>query len=111
MLHLEEVNEEIAELEGQKNHSVNDLHALSSLYTIRDHAFGREDIGRQEYSQAAGPAPASEPLGLYGDSDFLRAVDGKDPAEAWAVMDKLMDTLRLSFPRAYNRVMREIREL
>lgn len=110
MLHLEEVNEEIAELEGQKNHSVNDLHALSSLYTIRDHAFGREDNYRREYSQAAAP-PISAPLGLYGDSDFLQAVDGKDPAEAWAVMDKLMDTLCLSFPRAYNRVMREIREI
>lgn len=110
MLHLEEVNEEIAELKAQKNHKPDEIVYLASLCTVRDKAFDTSENYQREYSHAAEP-PASAPLGLYGDSDFLQAVEGKEPADAWAVMDKLMDTLHLSFPRAYNRVMREMREL
>ena len=61
------------------------------------------------YSDAG--IPTSETLGLYGDSDFLRAAAGKDPAAAWAVMDELMDTLRVVNPRAYDSVMRKLERL
>ena len=39
-------------------------------------------------------APAN-PVAVYGDSDFLQAVSGKDPAHVFAVMDELMDTLHI----------------
>lgn len=45
---------------------------------------------------------------LHGDSDFLRAVSGKDSAAAWDVMDELMDTLKVVNGKAYDSVMRKI---
>lgn len=114
MLHLEEIREAIAEIEGQRDHSVNDLQVLSCLYSIRDHAFGEQekpDMYQRPYSQAAAPIAESSALGNYGDSEFLLVVAGKLPDDAWKVMDDLMDTLRVSYPRVYNSVMRRMREL
>ncbi len=51
------------------------------------------------------------PLDRCGDSDFLRAVQGKDTASAWGVMDNLMDTLKVVNQRVYESVMRKIRAL
>ena len=44
----------------------------------------------------------------YGDSDFLQAVAGKDPAAVWEILDDLMDTLHVVNPRVYDGVMRKI---
>lgn len=78
---------------------------LAVLYAIEDrHAEGRQSGERPYPAYSAAPAP----LSAYGDSDFLRAISGKDSAEAWAVMDELMDTLRVVNERVYNSVMRKI---
>ncbi len=58
------------------------------------------------YSEAS--TPAGETLGLYGESDFLRAVAGIPAPDAWAVMDELMDTLQVVNPRTYDSVMRKL---
>lgn len=55
-----------------------------------------------EYSAA--PAPVE----VFGDSDFLRAVSAVEPSVAWAVMDELMDSLKVVNERVYNSVMRKL---
>lgn len=78
---------------------------LAILYAIEDrHAEGRQSEERPYAAYSTAPAPLED----YGDSDFLRAISGKDPAEAWAVMDELMDTLRVVNERVYNSVMQKI---
>lgn len=52
-----------------------------------------------------------KPLDVSGDSDFLKAVKAKDSAAVFAIMDDLMDTIRVTAPRAYDGVMRRVREL
>ena len=56
-------------------------------------------------------AVESKPLDLSGDSEFLQIVDGKDSVAVFAVMDDLMDTIRATAPRAYDNVMRRLREI
>lgn len=51
-------------------------------------------------------APA--PVDVFGDSDFLRAVSAVEPSVAWAVMDELMDSLKVVNERVYNSVMRKL---
>ena len=86
---------------------------LWSSTVIRDRLAGEAQAASQTqafaYSEA--PAPDWQTLGLYGDSDFLRAVDGKDPSAAWSVMDELMEPLRVVNPRAYDSVLRKINRL
>ena len=83
---------------------------LAALYTCRNEMLGLSTQPQiAAYSGAVGPTV--EKLGKYGDSDFLRAVEGKDPTETWAVMDKLMETLQVVNRRAYDGVMRKLGRL
>lgn len=112
MLNKQEIEEYIAELESQKGHSLREFYLLSSLYCIRDHAFGDNmetiPVG---YSNASEPLIERDPLVRYGDSEFLIAISGKIPESAWKIMDDLMDTLHVANPRVYESVMRKIRQL
>lgn len=92
----------IARLECEES-SWSNYEKLAILYAIRNQqGYGEPQASAAMYSAA----PAPELVG--GESDFLRAVSGVDPQEAWAIMDDLMDTLRLVNERAYNGVMRKL---
>lgn len=106
---LKEIEWAISELE-QEESSEKRYQLLAALYTCRSELLGPSAPQPQiaAYSEAA---PIHETLGRYGGSDFLQAVSGKDPAAAWAVMDELMDTLRVVNPRAYDSVLRKLGRL
>lgn len=112
MLDIREIEYWISRYE-QEADKLNDCITLSALYSIRDKMLESQNPQPQiaAYSQAAGPVPVSEPIGQYGDSDFLIVVSGKLPADAWAIMDDLMETLKLAYPGAYEKVMRRLRKL
>lgn len=109
---LKEIEWAISELE-QEESSFPVYAKLANLYTVRNELMGMSAAQPQPqiaaYSEVG--IPALETLGQYGDSDFLRAVAGKDPAPAWAVMDELMETLRVVNPRAYDSVLRKTNRL
>lgn len=71
---------------------------LAWLYIVRDH------ITRQ---QAAQPTP----LSFDPSSEFLQAVDGKDSVAVFSIIDDLMDTIRVTAPRAYESVLRKLKDL
>lgn len=79
---------------------------LAHLCTIYDHYYGNK------YSYA--PAPIyndSQIIDIEGDSEFLKAVDGKDINKVLLIMDELMDkTYRLINKRLYDAVMRKIKD-
>lgn len=107
---LKEIEWAIHELE-QEESSEGRYTLLAALYTCRNEMLGLSAPQPQiaAYSEATGPV--QERLGQYGDSDFLLAVEGKEPAEAWAVMDELMETLQVVNQRAYDSVMRKLGRL
>lgn len=112
MLDEHEIKAAIAELE-YKESSYSNYQKLASLYTIINQmhkvdAQPNPASMPMMYSAAAAPENRTE---VYGDSDFLQAVAGKDLAGAWAVMDELMDTLHTVNPRVYDGVMRKISTL
>ena len=51
---------------------------------------------------------AAEALTAPLNSEFFQAISGRKPAEMWAVMGELMDTLQAINPRLYNSVLRKI---
>ena len=106
---LKEIEWAIDELENQES-SFSNYAKLASLYTCRNEMKGpyiqeMQGVQATGYSESGSPR---EPLGAYGDSEFLLAVEGKDPSEAWAVMDELMTTLQVVNRRAYDTVMRKL---
>ncbi len=112
MLDIRELEYWISRYEKEAD-KLEQLPTLSALYSIRDRLVGEARAASQPqasaYSEA--PAPAWETLGLYGDSEFLRAVEGKDPSAAWSVIDELMETLQVVNPRAYESVVRKLKKL
>ncbi len=103
---LREVEWAIAQLEGEESSKGGYL-LLSALYIVRAHMCG-EDAG----ATVKAPQPFSgETAGLYGGSDFLHAVAGKDMAAVWGVMDELMETLQAVNHRAYSSVMQKLHSL
>ena len=114
MLDEAEIRKEIARLEYEES-SYPNYAKLANLYVIRDKMQGAENARDKFVGYYSGtPAPATaEPatVGEYGDSEFLLAVAGKDPAKAWAVVDELMDTLSLVNRKVYDSVLRKIKAM
>ncbi len=107
---LKEIEWAIHELE-QEESSFPVYAKLANLYTVRNEMMGISTAQPQISAYSEAGISASETLKQYGDSDFLRAVSGKDPAAAWSVMDELMETLQVVNPRAYDSVLRKINRL
>lgn len=105
---LTEVEYLISRLEGMES-SEDGYVLLSALYVCREAMLGHPQEPLAAYSGAA--ASSLAPLEPYGDSDFLRAVAGQDPAAAWGIMDELMTTLQVVNRRAYDSVMRKLEAL
>ena len=115
MLDAAEIRKEIARLEYEESDYKN-YAKLADLYVIRKQMQEEErgDGGKYVGYYSGAPTPVTaEPatVGEYGDSEFLLAVAGKDPAKAWAVVDELMDTLSLVNRRVYDSVLRKMKSL
>ena len=111
MLDPKEIDIEIARLEyGESSYPA--YAKLATLYTIKNQMNrpeAKQQEPRQAYSLAAAPEPAY--TGRYGDSEFLREIEGRDQESVFAIIDDLIDTLRVTNPRVYNGVLRKIRAL
>lgn len=114
MLDKAEIRKEIARLEYEES-SYPNYAKLANLYVIRDKMQGVENARDKFVGYYSGdPTPViAEPatVGEYGDSEFLLAVSGKDPAKAWTVVDELMDTLSLVNRKVYDSVLRKIKSM
>lgn len=115
MLDKAEIRAAIAKLEFDEP-SYSNYAKLANLYVIRDKMQEEErgDGGRYVDYYSGAPSPVTaEPatVGEYGDSEFLLAVAGKDPAKAWTVVDELMDTLAMVNSKVYNSVMQKIKRV
>ena len=112
MITEQDLQEAIAECQGQRNPNANTAIKLAAFYTIRRELFGEEkDAGPLPgYSYAAQPETASEPM-IQNDSDseFARLIDGRPQKEIWPLMDEMMDTIHAIHPRLYRAVMDRLR--
>lgn len=110
MLDAKEIDIEIARLEyGESSYPA--YQKLADLYIIRNQ-MERGKETEMDYSRAYAASPLDTPIiGEYGDSDFLRAVSGKDISAVLTVMDELMDTLRVVNIRVYDSVLRKINNI
>ena len=108
MITEKDLQEAIAECQGQRNPNANTAMKLAAFLTIQREMFGKpqedsQDFTGYSYSNAPGGV-----VGDYGNSEFLQAVSGKKVEDAWEIMDELMDTLKVVIPKLYDGVLRQI---
>lgn len=100
MITEKDLKEAIAECQGQRNPNANTCIKLAAFYTIQKEMFGEKE---EHYSYA--PAPERNIIEINSDSEFARAIDGRDQAEVWKVLDEMMETIKAIYPRLYIAVM------
>lgn len=119
MLDIHDIEHGISEIKSAEKLTPTTCATLASLYYIKDHMADdtayRNIPAYHQYSQAAyslAEQPAiSAKVEISGNSEFLRSVTGKDVDAAWAVVDELMDNLKLVNPRVYDSVIAKLQAL
>ena len=96
------LREAIAEVQGKRDPNRNDCMMLAAFYILQDHLYPERGYSNAEPLDIV---TREDTLGDYGDSDFLRAIRGKNPADVWLLVDDLVETVRLIQPRVYNGLM------
>lgn len=94
----------IAECQGKRDPDSKTCIMLAAFYTIRREMFGEEkEAEHPAYSYA--PATYRNTIEMDSDTEFARAIDGREISEILPIIDELMGTLEIIQPRLYNAVM------
>jgi hypothetical protein len=132
LITLHDLDEAIAECQGERNPNANTCIKLAAYYTIRKEMFP-DDVpeatqaptqgesvrpsidARSGYSGDRGPSEPSEQaekiIDYNSGTEFSAAVDGLHADEVWPIMDELMSVIQATNIRLYNGVMRKIDQL
>lgn len=91
---------------------------LADLIIIQDYLFGKpmqaqdapQPMQMQSYS-----VPPMEQVETYietnGDSEFLKAVDGRKADKVWKLMDELVEAVKILHPRMYTTFIDKVQDL
>lgn len=101
MITIRELDGAIKECENAPT-SYQNCEKLATFYTILEHMQTERQVEEHSYDAPHG-------IGEFGDSDFLKAVQGRDEADTWRILDELMDTVLITNPRLYQGVMRQLK--
>ena len=106
MITIEDLEEAIAECQGQRNPNAITCYKLASYYTILDPI---SEVKKEEPVRSHSLAPPPTDRVYYeSDTEFGNKVQNMDINDVLAVMDELMETLAVINPRLYNGVMRKL---
>lgn len=108
MITEHDLQEAIAECEGQRNPTANTCLKLAAFYIIKDKLFPaekEEEVVHPQYSYAVS-TEMKEPK-----TEFMQMIDGMNPSDYLDVMDELMNTVKALIPKLYDGVMRRLSEI
>lgn len=112
MITKRDLLEAIAECQGTRSPNANTAIKLAAFYTILDHL---EEEERRPAEQAVdqnsftGYSLASPgTVRFNGQSEFAKAVNGRDQEDIWPIIDELMTLVKSMNERLYNGVMRKL---
>lgn len=91
---------------------------LADLIIIQDYLFGEPMTAReatQHIPMASYSAPPTEQVETIvetnGDSEFLKAVDGRKADKVWKLMDELVEAVKILHPRMYTTFVGKVQDL
>jgi len=103
-----DLQEAIAECQGERNPNANTCIKLAAYFTIYDHLYPKQAEKVEEVPQTIFKTVDDGTIADYGDTEFYKAIKGKKPSDVWAVMDELMETIQVINPKLYDGVMRQL---
>ena len=105
-----DLQQAIAECQGERSPNANTCIKLASYLTIQEHMYGKPDISGVSYSEPPNSLPC-EGITYESKTDFAKTVYGKDANSVLAVVDDLMNALAAVCPRMYRSAMRHFEEI
>lgn len=102
MITKHDLQEAIAECEGQRDPNANTCIKLAAFYIIQQHMF-------PEQAQATSALAIPSTREAAGDSEFLQLAYGIPEERAWEIMDELMSTINVINPKLYNSIIRKLK--
>ena len=110
MITERDLNEAIAECEGERNPKAATCIKLAAFYTLKEHLFPEGVMyNMPTASYASGENNTENIIDYDSGSEFSNIINGRKASEIWPLMDELMDALTAINPRLYNSVMRKIK--
>lgn len=115
MITEKDLQEAIAECQGQRNPNANTCIKLAAFYIIQDHLYGKppeDDYSTPlpAYSYAPPPEQVETIIDYQSDTEFSAAIDGRRADDVWPVMEELMEVLRRTNKPLYNAAIRKIQD-
>lgn len=107
MITKRDLEEAIAECQGQRNPNANTCIKLAAFLTIQQAMYGEQKEPLQQPGYSYLPDPGL--IENQGTSEFARTIDGRRQEEIWPLMDELMDTIHAIHPRLYAALMDRLR--
>ena len=101
MIRREELDEAIAECQGERNPNANTCMKLAAYYTIKNEMYG-QDIG---YSYATEPKTT---IDYQGETEFAELIKGKNINDIMPVIEDLVETVKILLPRVYAGFIRNL---
>ena len=109
MITEHDLQEAIAECQGERNPNANTCIKLAAFYTIRNELFSKPEAPVTTYSYAPAPEPVHTGISYYSETEFGQLVSGRDPSDVWPLVDELVsDVIRVINPRLYDGFMRRL---
>ena len=91
---------------------------LADLIIIQDYLFGepaRAQEAQQPTPMQSYSAPPVEQVETYiettGDSEFLKAVDGRKADKVWKLIDELVEAVKILHPQMYTTFIDKVQDL
>ena len=109
MITKHDLDSAIAECQGKRNPDSNTCIKLAAFYTIKREMFGEEKDAEPlpTYSFAPSPEPTVG-IDYPGESEFARAIDGREQQDIWPVVDEFVEAVQTLMPRLYNAFMQKL---
>lgn len=113
MITENQLNEAIAEMQGQRNPNAGTCLKLASYYTIKNELFPKEKPQpiERSYSYDAPPAVDHNTIEYGSDTDFGKSVEGKDISVVMKKLDEVMTGLFVINPPLYRKILRELADI
>lgn len=108
MITLKDLQEAIAECQGERNPDSKTCIKLAAFYTIKDHMYPEEVAPPQGYSYAVS-GEADGVIEYDSGTEFSDAVKGRDQADIWPIIDELMEAVQVIHPRLYAATIEKLR--
>ena len=101
MITMKDLEEAIAECQGQRNPTANTCIKLAAYLTIKQALYGISEEPSYSY--------ASEPVKRYeSDTEFSKIAGSIGYEDMMAIIDELMEVLKATQPRLYAGVIRKM---